>query len=116
MNENDLTRFKHMLASSLEVIEFSKQKSRSDLDSDIMLVRALSMSLSIIGEAASKITDEIRLSHSNIPWKQIIGMRNFIIHAYFSVDYDVLWDTVHKSIPPLITQLEKIISNEDGVE
>ena len=68
------------------------------------------MSIGIIGEAASKVGPEVQATHSDIPWPQIIGMRNRIIHAYFEVNLDILWDTVNIGLPDLITQLEDILT------
>jgi uncharacterized protein with HEPN domain len=79
------------------------------LDDNIILVRALSYSIGIIGEAASRVSQEYRDATPNIPWQQIIGMRNFLIHDYAGVDLDILWNTATKSIPSLIAELESIL-------
>ncbi len=81
-------------------------KSRQSLDDDRMLVLALVKSIEIIGEAASKLSVSTREEIPTLPWAEIIGMRNRLIHAYFDVDLDRLWDTVNYDLPPLIALLE----------
>jgi uncharacterized protein with HEPN domain len=96
----------------LDVKRFlSLDHTREDLDSNQMLVRALSMSIGIIGEAASKVSADVQSAYPEIPWPQIIGMRNRIIHAYFEVNFDILWETVTDRIPELIEQLEGILTD-----
>jgi len=109
MNEQDEVRLRHMLDAAREALTFAEDHTREDLDTNQMLVRALSMSIGIIGEAASKVSSDIQAAHPDIPWPQIIGMRHRIIHAYFEVNLDILWETVIDSIPPLITQLENML-------
>lgn len=110
MNEQDEVRLRHMLDAAREVQTFVADRTRDDLDDNQMLVRALSMSIGIIGEAASQVSQEFRAANTDIPWPQIIGMRNRIIHAYFEVNLDILWETAADSIPALIVQLDGILS------
>jgi uncharacterized protein with HEPN domain len=109
MNEGDRVRLRHMLDAAEEVVVFTAGENRDSLDHDLKLVRALCMSIGIIGEAASDLSNDLREQNPQIPWRQIIGMRNFLIHAYFSLDLDILWNTVTQSIPPLITELHSLI-------
>jgi uncharacterized protein with HEPN domain len=67
---------------------------------------ALTYALIIIGEAATAVSPEYRQEHPEIPWKQISGMRNRLIHGYFATDPDIVWDTVSVYIPELVKQLE----------
>lgn len=110
MLNDDLIRIKHMFDAAKEILSFAKGKSRTDLNKDRMLALALVKEIEIIGEAASKISEKVRAKYPHIPWLDIISMRNHLIHAYFDVDLDVVWNTVTKDLPPLITELEKIIS------
>jgi uncharacterized protein with HEPN domain len=86
-----------------------EEKRRSDLDTDRMLVLSLVKELEIIGEAAGKVSAAIRAQYGTIPWQDISGMRNRLIHAYFDIDLDVVWTTVTKDLPPLKTNLEGIL-------
>lgn len=109
MYKDDLTRFRHMLDAAKEAISFIKGKKRSDLDTGRMLVLSLVKSIEIMGEAASKVTKESRDSH----WLNIIGMRNRLIHAYFDIDLDRVWDTITDDLPPVIAALKKIVQKEE---
>jgi len=65
--------------------------------------------LEIIGEAAAGISSDFRLTHPDVPWKRITGMRNRLIHAYFDVNLDVVWQTVTEDLPGLVVRLEEIV-------
>ncbi|MHC4932873.1 MAG: HepT-like ribonuclease domain-containing protein [Planctomycetota bacterium] len=64
-----------------------------------------------MGEAASKVTEDTRRMHPSLPWLDVIGMRNRLIHAYFDVDLDRVWDTLTADLPPLTTELERILAD-----
>jgi uncharacterized protein with HEPN domain len=112
MNENDLVRLRHMLDYALEVIEFVEGQTRETLDRDRVLARALCYSIGIIGEAATKVSQETREANSQIAWRSAIGMRNFLFHVYYATDYDILWKTATEAVPPLIVELEKLLNNQ----
>lgn len=92
--------------------EFIQGRSRADLATDRMLLFALTRAVEITGEAASKVSDAGRAELPLLPWQQIVGMRNRLIHAYFDINRNILWDTVSLALPPLLAQL-KTISLED---
>lgn len=98
-----------MLDSAKEAEHFAKNKTRISLNADRKLVLALVKSIEIIGEAAANVTKECRKELPQIPWQNIVGMRNRLIHAYFNINLDVLWKTVTEDLPPLIAGLEKIV-------
>jgi uncharacterized protein with HEPN domain len=68
--------------------------------------------LEIIGEAAGRVSDETQEKYSHLPWFEMRGTRNKIIHEYDSIRLDIIWDIVHKDLPKLVKELEKIISPE----
>jgi len=109
MQSHDRIRLQHMLDATKEALEFVQGMRRADLDRNRMLVLSLVKELEIIGEAAGKVSAELRSQHSAIPWLDISGMRNRLIHAYFEIDLDVVWTTVSKDLPLLKTELEKIV-------
>jgi len=74
-----------------------------------MLALALIKDIEIVGEAASRIAENTRAAHPEIPWVDIIGMRNRLIHAYFDINLDLVWDTVTANLPPLVDQLSRIL-------
>ena len=109
MLRDDAIRMLHMLDAAREAISFSRGRTRNDLDSDKMLTFALVRAIEIVGEAASKITAQTRAEFPEMPWRDIVGMRNRIIHAYFDIDLDRVWDTVKMDLPVLVTILEQAI-------
>jgi uncharacterized protein with HEPN domain len=113
MNENDLVRLRHMRDSSLEVVGFVKDESREALNTDIKLVRALCMSIGIIGEAAVNVSHEVRQANPQIPWRSVIGMRNFLFHGYFKIDLNVVWITATENVPSLLIELERLLEGQN---
>jgi len=108
----DLVRVHHMLDATREVLEFSTDKTRLDLDTDRMLCLSLVHLLEIIGEAAVAVSSEFREKYPKIPWSGIVGMRNRLIHGYYEINLDIVWETVKENITPLKAELEKIIEHE----
>lgn len=108
MSPNDRWRLQHMIEAADNVQKFISGRQRADLDSDQMLVFAIVRALEIIGEAASKISEETRSAHAEIPWKAIIGMRNRLVHAYFDIDASIVWVAVTEELPHLLGQLKAL--------
>ena len=79
-----------------------------------MLALALIKSIEVVGEAAARTSTETRAKYPAVPWVDVIGMRNRLIHAYFDIDLDRVWDTVTVDLPPLITVLEQIVRREQA--
>lgn len=115
MRKGDLIRMRHMLDASKEAISFSLNRKREDLDNDRMLTLSIVKSIELIGEAASRVSKEIQEEYPEIPWKDIVSMRNRLIHVYFDIDLDRVWDTVSEDLPPLITLLKRILSQTNGL-
>lgn len=109
MNESDRIRIRHMLDASRKAIEFSHGRSRADLDEDDMLAYSLARAVEIVGEAASRVSRETQEELYSIPWADIIGMRHRIVHDYYSINLDVLWETAVADIPELTALLETTI-------
>ncbi|MFZ1536395.1 MAG: DUF86 domain-containing protein [Chromatiaceae bacterium] len=108
MQDEDRIRIGHMIEAAEDVLGFAAGRTRADLDTDRMLLFALVRAVEIIGEAASKVSDEMRSAHAGIPWKAIIGMRNRLVRAYFDIDADILWVAVTVEIPALLTQVKAL--------
>jgi uncharacterized protein with HEPN domain len=66
--------------------------------------------IEIVGEAATRVTPELRQAHPEIPWPQVTGMRHWLVHAYDRVNYDVVWRTAAEDLPPLVEALEQILT------
>ena len=96
-----------MLEAATEAMEFAHGREREDLQTDLMLVRALMASLGIVGEAARQVSQETRRQYPSVPWQDIVGMRNRLVHAYYDINYDVVWQTVKEDLPALVEALEQ---------
>ena len=109
MYKDDSLRARHMLDAAKEAVSFTQNKTRKTLNKDRMRALSLVRLIEIIGEAASQVSEDFQEKHPEIPWAQIVAMRNRLIHAYFDIDLDRIWDTVKEDLPPLVTKLEKIV-------
>jgi uncharacterized protein with HEPN domain len=109
MLKHDLVCIRHILDAAREALSFASGKTRLDLNTNRMLVLSLVKEIEIIGEAAGKVTEETKNKYKTIPWLDMVDMRNHLIHVYFEVDLDILWDTVVSDLPPLIEALDKIV-------
>lgn len=109
MANRDLIRLKHMLDSAEAVLSFIEGKTRQQLDTERLLASGIIRELEILGEAAVAITQETKEKFPELPWKQVVGMRNRLIHAYFDIDYDIVWKTICEALPPLVKQLQRVI-------
>ena len=114
MRKDDLIRLHHMLDAANEALAFAEDNTRIDLDSNRMLTLSLVKCIEIIGEAAVNISKDSREALPQIPWSNIVGMRNRLIHAYFSINLDIIWKTVQENLPDLVQELEKIVDDAES--
>jgi uncharacterized protein with HEPN domain len=104
---------KQILSHAREAVDLSKGKERADLDSDRLLNLALTRLIEIIGEAANRVPDSIQSKYPDLPWLQMIGARNRLIHGYDSVDFDILWTIVKYDLPFLISRVDSILGQKN---
>jgi uncharacterized protein with HEPN domain len=107
--DDDLLRLRHMRDAAGEVVAFTANASQADLINDLKLKRALMMSVGIIGEAASHLSESIRSAHPEIAWRDIIAMRNYLFHVYYNIHDAILWKTATVSVPELIRALDAFL-------
>jgi len=106
-----------MVDAARKALRLAQGRRRADLgNEDEPLADALIRLISVVGEAAARISEETRDQIDSIPWQDVVGMRNRLIHEYFDVDLDILWATVHHSLPPLIESLEGALTDRDEPE
>ncbi len=104
--DRDLVRLKHILEYAVEATEMAKGRERQDLNGDRQFGLAMTRLLEIIGEAAAHVSTETRNRMTDVPWLQIVGLRNRLIHGYDEVDFDVLWAVVQGDLPSLIASVQ----------
>ena len=109
MYRDDEIRLRHMLDAACEAVSFAQGRTRGDLEIDRQLVLSLVKDIEIVGEAAAQVTEAVRVEFPEIPWQEIVAMRNRLVHAYFSINLDIVWRTVQEDLPVLIAQLERIV-------
>jgi uncharacterized protein with HEPN domain len=98
-----------MLDHAKEAADLIAGKDKTELQHNRVLELALIRLVEIVGEASVKVSSETQAKYPSIPWPQVIGMRNRLIHGYDSVDLDVLWDIIEVDLLPLIAEIEKIM-------
>ncbi|MBW4440421.1 MAG: DUF86 domain-containing protein [Plectolyngbya sp. WJT66-NPBG17] len=105
---DDVTRLRHILDATTEACEMISGKTRNSLDTDRTLSLALVKLTEIVGEAAANVSKEKQNELSQVPWRDVISMRNRLIHAYFDVDLHIVWQTVTEDLPLLVEALRII--------
>jgi uncharacterized protein with HEPN domain len=109
MRLDDKIRIQHMIDAAEEALSFISDISEREFNKSRMLILSVIKEIEIIGEAASKISDETRIRFNNIPWQDIVGMRNKLIHGYFDVNSKLVWNTIKNDLPQLISSLKEIL-------
>jgi uncharacterized protein with HEPN domain len=96
-----------MLDAARQAVDFARGRTRADLDRDFQLSLALTRLVEIVGEAAKNVSPERRALLPKVPWRAIAGTRDRLVHAYFDVDHDQLWQIVSTDLPALVRVLEQ---------
>ncbi len=100
---------KDILDSINKILEYSDSLSYEELFGNEMVLDAIIRNLEIIGEASKNVPDEIKALHNEIPWKEMAGMRDKVIHIYFGIDNDIIWETIKVSFINLPRLIESAI-------
>lgn len=113
---DDSVTLRQVLDHAQEAVALSRGRSRSDLESDRVLGLAFLQLVQILGEAANRMSKQYREQHPEIPWSQIIALRNRLIHGYDTIDFDILWNILKEDLPRLVSVLEQITPPPDEPE
>ena len=112
MCKNDWIRLRHMLDAAREAMRSASGRARKDLETDYVWTLGLVKCVEIIGEAAARIGKETKDRNPQIPWAQIVAMRNRLVHLYFDIDLDQVWKAVTEDLPPLAKQLQEVLDTD----
>jgi uncharacterized protein with HEPN domain len=107
-NKDDLVFIEHILDSINAIEEFSRDLERKDLATSRLKQSAIVREIEIIGEAVKNISDSLKIKHPEIGWREIAGTRDKMIHHYFGVDLNIIWDIVKINLPDLKRKILKI--------
>ena len=105
----DKGRLDHILQAIERIKRYTLGKTFEDFIANDMMYYAVVKNIEILGEASNMLTEEFRLNHPQTPWKQVSGMRNYIVHEYFQVDNNVVWDVITNDLPILEKQITEYL-------
>ena len=106
---SDEIRLRHILESINFIETFTTGKVKEDIFKNFMYRFSIERQLEIIGEAANNLSPSLIEKNTDVPWPQIISFRNFIVHEYFVLDLELIWDVIVNHIPSFKTQVENIL-------
>jgi uncharacterized protein with HEPN domain len=113
MPPNDFARIRHMIDATRQCLEYGAKHTLEDVRHEPPLQHLFLRNIEILGEAASKVSEDYRRSHPEIPWRDIIDMRNRIAHGYFDLNLRIVWDTVQTDLPKLLPLLVSLSEMND---
>jgi uncharacterized protein with HEPN domain len=111
---SDASYLLDILEAANAALHFVAGKTQADFAADLQCRFAVVRAIEIIGEAARQVSQEAREKNPEIPWRDIIAMRNRVIHGYGEVDYAIVWDTVQNNLPELVAQLQPLVSSQSA--
>lgn len=116
MSENPRREWRFYLDDMIEfaqkVLTYTQGLDQAGFVSDSLIYDATLRNLELIGEAATRIPDDVRAAHSEIPWRMIVATRNRLIHGYLGIDNDILWSIIRDDIPELLPLLHQLKENQ----
>ncbi len=113
MLPDDETLLLDMLIAARRASKYAEGVSRGDFEADLLLQDGVVHQIQIVGEAAGRVTEELKDAHPEIPWRRVIGMRHWLVHGYRNLDLDRVWDTAQNWLPPLIAALQPLVPPDE---
>lgn len=110
----DLERLNHILEAIENVEKYSVDKSFEDIKENNMIKHAIVWNIMIMGEAANKLTKDFCQNHPNTNWRGVTGMRNVLVHDYYNIDDEEIWNVLQKDIPVLKSQIQEYVKEIIG--
>lgn len=109
--KDNIVYIRHISEATEKIQSYTKDISFEDFSSNDMVFDAVVRELEIIGEAATKVSSDLKDQYPDMPWRQMQDIRNFLIHHYFSVSKKIVWETCQNDIPKLKKSIQKIIKD-----
>jgi uncharacterized protein with HEPN domain len=109
----DRTRIQHALDAARRIVSSTAGWTRDRLQTDDLETLGLIRLLEVLGEAAGSVSSATRQDHPDLPWRQMTALRNRLVHGYFDIDLQIVWDTARSDVPALVPQLERVLADLD---
>jgi uncharacterized protein with HEPN domain len=103
-----------ILERAARIERYTRDLTFAQFAADDLRVDGVVLNFVIIGEAATRMPPEVQSRTREVPWRSLRGMRNIIVHAYFAIDLEVVWDTARNDIPKLVAALEAVMAEDNG--
>ena len=100
-----------VLEAIANVAEFVGPMTRTEFEADKKTVHAVVRDLEVIGEAIKSVPAEVRARHPQVPWQRVAGLRDILIHHYFEIDIDIVWDIIQNKLPKLKLQIQAVLGD-----
>ena len=110
---DDRERLQDVLDAIARINKYA-DRGRTSFDQDELIQTWIIHHIQIIGEASSKLSDELKAAYPDVPWAQIIAMRNILVHDYFGLDLEEVWSVVERDLPDLKRKIEAILEQSGG--
>jgi uncharacterized protein with HEPN domain len=112
----NIDSLRDMAIAARRALGYIENVSKSDFEQDLEKQDSITYRILVLGEASKRLSAEFRESYSDIPWRQIAGMRNMLVHEYDQIDLEVLWDVLQNNIPNLLERLDEILNQIDSID
>ena len=100
--------------SCLKIVRHTAGRQRDEAFADELTFDGILFNLHVIGEAVKNLPQELRQRYPDVAWREIAGLRDFVAHAYFALDLEILWDAIQQDVPALLIRIREILAKEDG--
>jgi uncharacterized protein with HEPN domain len=107
-------RIEDIIEAIGNIQSFTRGMSFEDFHHDLKTIRACAFEISLMGEAARALPEEVQRRFTQVPWEKMISIRNIVVHEYFRVDLEILWRTVTENIPEILPALETVLRELDS--
>jgi uncharacterized protein with HEPN domain len=111
---NWLLRIEDIVAAIAAIQNYTQGMTIESFVADGKTVDAVMHNIMVIGEAASRVPDDVAARFSDIPWDKLRAIRNVVVHAYFGIRKEILWQTIRGDLPPLFMQMKRLLANEQA--